>query len=346
MHPIDVVVTWVDDTDQTWRAAREHYWGLEFAAATIPEHRFRDYGTIRYALRSIDQNMPYVRTIYLVTCGHVPSWLRPEGTRLKVITHEQIFPEGQSVLPTFSSSAIECCLARIPALAEHFVYFNDDTFLLQQVPPERFFLNGLPRDRIDISTLFFGDIEYTLHCHYLNCLRQTRYGTDRIQCVLRLFPKLFSAKNGTRINLRNAIFTLLDAYHFHVSHGPAAHLRSVHQRAYSLFPEAIERTLQSRFRSIEGVSQELFRAMAMMDGMFEPVEGTDILFAPVEDTAEFEERLERIAAAEYPFVCVNDSHHTNESQYRKLKPKIIDALERALPHPASFEEPAKPAEAN
>ncbi|MEV4559339.1 stealth conserved region 3 domain-containing protein [Kitasatospora sp. NPDC049285] len=46
----------------------------------------------------------------------------------------------------FNSHAIETGLHRIPGLAEHFLYFNDDMFLGRPVRPEDFFLgSGLPK---------------------------------------------------------------------------------------------------------------------------------------------------------------------------------------------------------
>lgn len=56
--------------------------------------------------------------------------------------HEDFLPP--EVLPTFSSHAIEMNLHRIPGLTEHFVYFNDDTFLIRPVSETAFFRDGLP----------------------------------------------------------------------------------------------------------------------------------------------------------------------------------------------------------
>ena len=48
--------------------------------------------------------------------------------------------------PTFNSNAIELSMHKIKNLSEHFVYFNDDTFIIKEVIPEDFFENGLPKD--------------------------------------------------------------------------------------------------------------------------------------------------------------------------------------------------------
>src|SRR5690606_13061595 len=59
-------------------------------------------------------------------------------------------------LPSFNSNVIEIYMHKIPGLTEHFVYFNDDFFIINNVGKERFFKNGLPNDiaafRINLGT--------------------------------------------------------------------------------------------------------------------------------------------------------------------------------------------------
>ena len=58
-----------------------------------------------------------------------------------MVPHREIFGDTGR-LPTFNSQAIESRLHRIPGLAEHFLYLNDDVFLGRPVPPEMFFTPG------------------------------------------------------------------------------------------------------------------------------------------------------------------------------------------------------------
>lgn len=88
----------------------------------------------RYSLRSLEVNAPWIRHIYIVTNGQVPAWLDTSNPRVSIIPHHLIFP-NRSVLPTFSSLAIEFNLHRIPNLSETFLYFNDDVFLGRPVTP-------------------------------------------------------------------------------------------------------------------------------------------------------------------------------------------------------------------
>ncbi|OQV20564.1 N-acetylglucosamine-1-phosphotransferase subunits alpha/beta [Hypsibius exemplaris] len=100
--------------------------------------RFKDNEELRYSIRSLEKHAGWVRRIYIVTNGQVPHWLDLDNSRVQIVTHEEIFL-NKSHLPTFSSSAIESHLHRIPGLSEKFLYFNDDVLLTQDVLPEDFF---------------------------------------------------------------------------------------------------------------------------------------------------------------------------------------------------------------
>ena len=70
-----------------------------------------------------------VRRIHFVTWGHLPSWLNKEHPKLNIVNHKDFIPE--KYLPTFNSHAL-WNMHRIPGLAENFVYFNDDMFLIKR----------------------------------------------------------------------------------------------------------------------------------------------------------------------------------------------------------------------
>jgi hypothetical protein len=115
------------------------------ADETMSQNRYRDSEELRFSLRSLVKNAPWVRHIYLVTDNQIPYWLNLESTKLTVVSHEQIFA-NKSHLPVFSSPAIEANLHRIPGLSKKFIYFNDDVFLGMKVFPEDFIsLRGAQR---------------------------------------------------------------------------------------------------------------------------------------------------------------------------------------------------------
>jgi len=80
---------------------------------SMSPNRYRDSNELRYSIRSLVKNAPWVRHIYIVTDNQIPSWLNLETKKLTIIRHEDIF-ENKSHLPVFSSPAIEAHIHRIP----------------------------------------------------------------------------------------------------------------------------------------------------------------------------------------------------------------------------------------
>ena len=159
-NSIDVVITWVDGLDKEWLKEKQKYnpsIDVDESAA-----RYRDYGTLKYVLRSIEKFAPWVRNVFLVTNGQIPSWLNAEHPKLCLVKHSDYMPK--EYLPTFSSHPIEWCLHRIDGLSENFIYFNDDMLLASPVEPKDFFKNNLPRDILGLGITspisFFSSIPF------------------------------------------------------------------------------------------------------------------------------------------------------------------------------------------
>jgi hypothetical protein len=172
-EPIDVVYTWVNGSDPSWLREMQSYRhqldGPQLIArqrCTLPNsttadnatacsasdedfdvedqassNRFRDNEELRYSMRSLFKYAPWVRKVYVVTNGQVPRWLDVEHPRVEVVTHEQIFADP-TVLPVFSSPAIEVALHRVPGLSDKFLYFNDDVMLGANTWPEDFYTHS------------------------------------------------------------------------------------------------------------------------------------------------------------------------------------------------------------
>ncbi|EFN86605.1 N-acetylglucosamine-1-phosphotransferase subunits alpha/beta, partial [Harpegnathos saltator] len=113
---------------------RRHVPVVDLSAAAS---RFNDKDELRYSLRSLEMYAPWVRHVYIVTNGQIPSWLDMDNPRVTLVTHEDIFP-NKSDLPTFSSPAIESHIHRIPGISDKFLYFNDDVMLGAEIWPEDF----------------------------------------------------------------------------------------------------------------------------------------------------------------------------------------------------------------
>ncbi|KAK9400033.1 N-acetylglucosamine-1-phosphotransferase subunits alpha/beta [Crotalus adamanteus] len=104
----------------------------------ISPSRFEDNEELRYSMRSIERHAPWVRHIFIVTNGQIPSWLNLDNPRVTIVTHQDLF-QNLSHLPTFSSPAIESHVHRIRGLSQKFIYLNDDVMFGKDVWPDDFY---------------------------------------------------------------------------------------------------------------------------------------------------------------------------------------------------------------
>ncbi|KAJ8374043.1 hypothetical protein SKAU_G00046230 [Synaphobranchus kaupii] len=104
----------------------------------VSASRFEDNEELRYSLRSVERHAPWVRHVFIITNGQIPSWLNLDNPRVTVVTHHEIF-QNETHLPTFSSPAIETHIHRIPGLSQKFVYLNDDVMFGKDVWPDDFY---------------------------------------------------------------------------------------------------------------------------------------------------------------------------------------------------------------
>eukprot|EP01133_Synstelium_polycarpum_P003476 gene3476-3966_t len=158
-EPIDIVYTWVNGSDPLLIKAVNDL-KRRLRDPSIPEckdkqdpsknncyrddnpaSRYIDNQELRYSLRSIENFAPWIRHIFLVTNGQVPSWLDLSNPKISIVTHQEIF-RNVSHLPTFSSPSIETHIHRIPGLSKKFLYLNDDVMFGRPVFPDDFMTQG------------------------------------------------------------------------------------------------------------------------------------------------------------------------------------------------------------
>ena len=121
--------------------SKNDYDGDDYTASELSANRFADNEELRYSLRSVEKHAPWVRNIFIVTNGQIPSWVNLDNPRIKIVTHHEIFP-NTSHLPTFSSPSIESHIHRIPGLSQKFIYMNDDVMFGDNVWPDDFYTHS------------------------------------------------------------------------------------------------------------------------------------------------------------------------------------------------------------
>ena len=134
--PIDVVYTWVNGSDPEFIRKLSPYVSNNNQAHNLA-YKYYEYDGMKYSLRSVEKYAPWVRNIYIVTNGQIPIWLNLSNSRVRLITHKDIFP-NKLHLPTFSSPAIESHLFRITRLSTHFLYINDDILFTSPISIQDF----------------------------------------------------------------------------------------------------------------------------------------------------------------------------------------------------------------
>jgi hypothetical protein len=153
VSPIDAVITWVDGNDQGHLEKMEPYLEASVRGRMPGAHstRFASVNEIRYCVMSVLKFAPFVRSIFIVTDDQDPGldedirtfFPEKEGS-VRIVNHREIFRDYEQYLPTFSSRTIENMIWRISGLADNFIYFNDDTFLIREMRPEDWFINNRP----------------------------------------------------------------------------------------------------------------------------------------------------------------------------------------------------------
>lgn len=141
--PIDIVYYYVNGSDPEQQSLLEALGPRSALSKASTKNRYRDWGELRYSVRSVFTNAPWFRRMYFVLRNNstqVPLWLdrTKAGDRVSIVTHDHIFANSRH-LPTLSSNAIEANLHRIPGLSRRFVVMNDDFFFFRRVSQRRLF---------------------------------------------------------------------------------------------------------------------------------------------------------------------------------------------------------------
>lgn len=292
---MDVVITYVNGNDPVWKQDYEKYTNVP-----VMQKRFRDWGTLKYLLRGIENRMPFVRNVYLVVShpSQVPEWV--DRKNLKIVLHRDIIPE--EFLPTFNCNPIEMHLHRIPGLDEEYLYFNDDMFPVGDCKPEDFFRNGRPV------------IGYYRHFIAGNMYKKICRNSDRLaRKALGLKPSFFFTRP---------------------QHICSPMLKSQCEELYSMVEEQVRRTSASRTRTENDLNQYLFLDYMNYKGMVirEKISNKhfSVSMASPESLEAFLRKPDR------NLVCINDVH-LSESRYEALHDAILNAFESVFPIKSKYE---------
>ncbi len=306
-EPIDIVYTWVDSSDPAWRDRYDSALGGtggDLHAGAVDPVRFTSFDELRYSLRSVLTYANWVRTIYIVTDQQTPEWLDTEDPRIRVVDHREIL-DG----PVFNSHAIESRLHRIPGLAEHYLYLNDDVFFGNEVFPEDFFASP--------TTHYFAPSYRAL---------------DESPSSPSDPPIMAAAKNGR--DLLEARFG--KRVHFKVEHTVHPQQKSLVTSLEREFPDDFARVANSSLRHASDISvaSSLAHWYGLLTGR--AVTTSMPVFYTNLTQAEAPQQLDALySLRRYTTFCLN--FERGNGDWETSADEMIAFLERYFPYPAPWE---------
>lgn len=326
---IDFVLPWVDGSDPDWKVQYDRYTPALEGDNNI--YRFRDWDNIKYIFRAFEAFTPWVNKIHFVTWGHLPSWLKTDHEKLNIVYHDNFLLREN--LPVFSSHPIEINLHRIPGLAEKFVYFNDDTFILKHVNPDRFFKKGLPCDVFSFNAISDSRIAHIK----LTNIQVINKNFNKYVCLRKNFLKIFSYRYSA-VNILKTILLLPwpKITGFYDPHMPQPFLKNTFEKVWSVEEAVLKKTSSRKVRHPEDVSQYLFRYWHLCEGDFIPVKMPKCFFDWVRDRDDAVRFRDSIVSGKYTMACINDGVD-NDYDFEEIKKIVNSGFEKILPQKSSYE---------
>ncbi|MEH2930361.1 Stealth CR1 domain-containing protein [Candidatus Ventrimonas sp. KK005] len=333
---IDCVILWVDGNDPKWLKEKNKYIKNDQRVKTDQEEkRFRDWGVLKYLFRGIEKNAPFFRKIFFVTCGQKPLWLNEKHPQLIMVNHDEFIPN--QYLPTFNSHTIELNLHRIHGLSNHFVYFNDDMFLLDSLRPSNFFVNGMPCDSAVLNAFTAMKTEETYV--FLSAVKDTSVINRHFkkkEVIRKNFFKYFNIKYGTDL-LRT--FSLLPWKHitgFVNYHLPYSLKKQYFFELWEKEYELLNDTCMHKFRTADDVNIWLLLYWQYAEGDFYPRAPKLGHVCSLENDGKKNQEIFRlIKRKKRKIVVINDE--VKRGNYREIQHKLNQAFDYIYPEKSSYE---------
>lgn len=138
---VDYVIPFVDFSDDIWYEVYEKHVD-KTKGWNNNSTRFRDWDVLKYQLRSIEKNMPWINNIYIIisiTPTQVPKWLNTNNDKIHIVMDSDIIPP--EYLPTFNSNTVDLFIPNIKGLADHYIYACDDYVITKPLSYSDFYTN-------------------------------------------------------------------------------------------------------------------------------------------------------------------------------------------------------------
>ena len=326
-EPIDIVITWVDGNDILWQKKVKEYSINNFSLNTPA--RYRDFGILKYCLRSIDEYLPWIHKVYLITDHQVPSYLNLNYEKLEIIDHREFIP--QCYLPTFNSNVIELNLYRIKSLSEKFILMNDDMIIDQPMKITDFFQDEKVVDVSIFSPIFprsqgIGKI-------LSNNISILNDNFSKREFVKKNFFKVYNLKYGKRLIKNFTMSPYKEFSGFYDPHVPIPYFKTLYkyvleERAYDSFI----RTCNHKFRSELDINHWLVRYWQILTGNFVPRFDSETEYILMNNQKLL---MKSLRNHKKKMLCINDVSELKNYEYYVTQ--TISLLEKKFPNKSKFE---------
>jgi hypothetical protein len=303
---IDAVITWVDGYDPKHQQKLKNYLaaiGNPKAPGAAPT-RFNQLGEIHYCVRSLLHFAPWLRKIYIVTDAQIPSIVNELAStefadKVQVIDHLQIFYGFEQHLPSFNSLSIESVLWRIPDLAEHFIYLNDDCFLVAPVETTDFIRNE--------KLVLRGRWRTYLNDKWQNQLKSL-FG-------LRKIPPVVADDLHRRIQENAARILGFQRKFYHLPHCPFILRKSTFANYFAKFPDLLANNVRPQLRELDQFwSVSLALHLEILQNNYVDEDDRSISVNPAHHSLEkIKARLGSVTQNNALFVCMQSMDAGDES---------------------------------
>lgn len=291
---MDIVITYVNGLDTEWQKEYERY-----SNTPIIEKRFRDWGTLKYLMRGIEKNMPFINKVHLVVASEsqIPEWT--DRKRVNIVLHSDIIPK--EYLPTFNCNPIEMHLHRIKGLAEQFLYFNDDMFPVLPCKADDFFHDG-----------------------------KAMLGMSRHLLALNMYKRICRNSSNTA---RKAMGMTPSPFFMRPQHICSPMLKSVCEEVYSKVKKDIIASI-TRTREGYNLNQYLFLDYMYLKGVLINRRLSKKHFSTGVTSAK--KLCDYLLHPKHKLICINDVQ-MSEERYTTMRNALIETFETILPQKSGYE---------
>ena len=295
--PIDAVIAWVDGNDPVHKAKRYKYAGVkELTNDEVGgDIRFTNVGEISYCVASLLRFAPFLRKIFIVTDSQNPNitefidkYFPDRTTEIVLVDHKDIYAGYESCLPIFNSLSIETMLWRIPDLSEHYIYLNDDFFIVSPVTVNDFYRDG--------KAVCYAEPFSVPFARLIRAIKPRRKG-----------HKIFGFKDS----MLNAADYLGENRSFpYIGHIPLAMKKSLQEKFYAENPDLMKANMSPRFREPHQFNpQALYYMLGLRheDCVMLPRKGVDLYLKPKPKKNYVTRKLESFDASKKALFCCFNS---------------------------------------